>query len=159
MVEEETRGQIINMWQRNTFIISILVIIDQISKYLARTNTISFDTKILSFTFVKNTGAIFGILQDSNHYLIWISIIFLGGIIYYYYNFPKKNRTPLIVITAGIIGNLTDRILLGYVTDFINFKIWPVFNVADSCIVLGVIYLLYLEIKDQNSSVSSKPSK
>lgn len=125
----------------------ILIFLDQFTKYLARnylTEPVQIIKNIFHLTLVKNTGSLFGLLQNTNVYLIWFSVIALGFIIYYYDSFPKK-RIPkllILIITAGIIGNLIDRILFGYVIDFIDLRIWPVFNIADSMITIGVIGLL-----------------
>jgi len=128
---------------RNLLIIGIIIFLDQLTKFLALSRIILFDIGFFGFTLVKNTGASFGMLQGSNMFLIWISIIALGLIMYYYYSTPKTSRVALVVVSAGILGNLIDRVSLGHVVDFVNFKFWPVFNIADSCIVLGVAFLLY----------------
>ena len=112
-------------------LVVLLIILDQITKYL-------FATTI-------NKGAAFGILQGYTTFLIIISLIILTICIYYYKN--KNLRLPLNFLIAGIIGNLIDRIFLGYVRDFIDLRIWPVFNLADSFNVIGVIILIYISFK------------
>ena len=112
-------------------IIILLILLDQLTKYLLGN--------------VKNYGAAFGILQGYTTLFIIISIIVIVTCIYYYKN--KNLRLALSFILAGTISNLIDRILLGYVRDFIDLRIWPVFNLADSFNVIGVILLIYLSFK------------
>ena len=82
--------------------------------------------------------------------LIWLSIIILGVILYYHDKIAAKDKflhTSIAIIFGGSIGNLIDRIRLGYVIDFIDLKIWPSFNIADAAITLGAIGLIYYMIK------------
>ncbi|MBI2672719.1 signal peptidase II [Candidatus Woesearchaeota archaeon] len=130
-------------------IVSILIIIsDQISKFYF-TNKNVIITKFLSFRYAENTGAAFSILQNQRLFLILISIIVFFVFLYYFKKTDKLVLTGISFLFGGIVGNLIDRLYFGYVRDFIDFKIWPVFNVADSFNTLGVIlivyYLIYLE--------------
>ncbi|MBN2367428.1 signal peptidase II [Candidatus Woesearchaeota archaeon] len=118
------------------------VVIDQLTKWIAHSTQISKDFGGFAFTYVQNTGASFGILKAGGTYLAWISVIVLGLIMYFHDRFPKKARIFLIPVSAGIIGNLLDRLTHGFVIDFINLKVWPVFNIADSLIVIGIIALI-----------------
>jgi len=134
-------------------IAAIVVVIDQVSKFFARvylTEKISIIPNILWFNYATNTGAGFSILQDQNLLLIFISLIVIGLILYFYTDFKKVN-TAIAVVFGGVIGNLIDRIIFGRVSDFIDFKIWPNFNIADGCITVGitiiVIYYIFLEKK------------
>ena len=94
---------------------------------------------------VTNTGAAFGILKDQTGFLIVTTFIGLAAILLYY-RFPPYDHilVPLAVgmMLGGAMGNLADRIRLGRVTDFIDFPLWPAFNVADSSIVVAVVVLL-----------------
>lgn len=110
------------------FLLIILILLDQ-------------STKVI-FGNVKNYGAAFGLLQGQLLLFIIISFMVIALCIYYYR--IKKLRLPLILILAGTIGNLIDRLFLGYVRDFIDLKIWPVFNLADSLYVIGVALLIYI---------------
>ena len=115
-------------------LIILLILLDQVSKYF-------FSTTI-------NYGAAFSILQGYTTLLIIISLIVLFACIYYYIKYKNKNiRLALSFLISGIIGNLIDRIFLGYVRDFIDLKIWPVFNLADSFNVIGVGLLFYFTYK------------
>lgn len=129
----------------------LFIIIDRITKVwaLMLVGDKSIDLGILEFVYAANTGAGFSILQNQNTLLSWIAVIALGAIIYYYSHFPKLG---FLMIVSGIIGNLIDRIMYGYVIDFINFKIWPIFNIADSLVFLGVLYTLTVWIRDDKES-------
>ncbi|MBU2633947.1 MAG: signal peptidase II [Nanoarchaeota archaeon] len=115
-------------------LIILLILLDQVTKY--------FLTNIINY------GAAFGILQNQTLFLIIVSLIVLGFCIYYFIKYKNKNqRIALSLIIAGTASNLIDRIFLGYVRDFINLQIWPVFNLADSYNVIGVGLLIYFIIK------------
>ena len=113
---------------------------------------------IFHITYVKNTGAAFGIFRQQLPFLILLSTVFL--IIFFVYLFRRFFREssqsqtqpfsmPLTLwawslIVAGAAGNLYDRIFYGYVVDFLDFRVWPVFNVADTAICVGVA-LIFLD--------------
>lgn len=137
-------------YQRNILILLCILIADQITKHLAATGEILFNTRFLAFNFVTNTGSSFGMLKGFNSYLIWISVIVLGAIMFYYYSVSKLEQISLIIVAGGILGNLIDRIILGSVIDFIDFKFWLVFNIADSCIVVGAILLIWFEMRKKS---------
>jgi signal peptidase II len=102
----------------------------------------------LHFTLVHNTGIAFGLFKDCGMVFIVIPLILTGLLIYniYYYRHSEYlSRTYIIafsLILGGAIGNLYDRIFLGYVIDFIDFRVWPVFNIADSAITIGAAFIL-----------------
>jgi len=98
----------------------------------------------LHLTYIQNTGAGFGILKGSNTILIFISLIIIGAILYYFNKITKEKsiNLPIALILGGAIGNLIDRIFLGHVIDFMDLRIWPAFNVADSAITIGAIWLI-----------------
>lgn len=147
----------------------ILVLIDQIVKYLITLNLNEFESiiiikNILSLTYVKNNGAAFSILSGNTIFLIIISIITL--IIIYKYLIINKKHNKIEIITyslfvGGLLGNLIDRIIHNYVIDYINLFIinFPVFNLADTFIVISVIILIALEIKEELWKLKSKKNK
>lgn len=133
----------------------VFLIIDRLTKIWAMNlGEKIIDFKIFAFNYVINTGAGFSILQNMNVLLIWIMIAILGLIIIFYDKFPKVS---LLLIISGLIGNLIDRIFLGHVVDFIDFKFWPIFNIADSLIVIGVSWMILLIIKEE--FITSKKTK
>ena len=107
----------------------------------------------------SNTGAAFGILQDSNRFFIGLSLVALAGLgwVLRCRVFPGRlNGCALLFLISGVLGNLTDRIVHGYVVDFLLFDLgfkpanpWPAFNVADSCIFVAVTLLLAASVRDE----------
>ncbi len=109
-----------------------------------------------NITHIQNKGAIFGFFSQAEnpavHILLPIaSVAAFGFVIYYFLNTPlseKLLKFSLTLILAGALGNLSDRIIRGYVIDFLDFYIkgshWPNFNLADSCITIGAIILCYI---------------
>nr|MBI4156543.1 signal peptidase II [Candidatus Woesearchaeota archaeon] len=124
------------------FLSLIIVLLDQITKYLSIDKTIQVFS-LFSINYIENTGAAFGILQNKAFFLSIISIIVILLIIYYFNKSSKNEKFALSLILAGTIGNLIDRIFRGYVIDFIDFKFWPAFNIADMANVIGVLLLIY----------------
>lgn len=98
---------------------------------------------------VQNTGIGFGLLQGNNTLVIWLTIIFVGVIIYYLDEIVSKNYSAVFagLLIGGAIGNLMDRIFLGFVRDFIAFTFWPAFNAADAAITVGGIGLIVLFLR------------
>lgn len=137
----------------------ILIAADQAAKFwargaLAHGGSLGFLPHIMDFVYVENRGAAFGILQDTRWLLVGMTFVVLGIILAYVVK--SKKRHPLFLLSASLIfaggiGNLIDRIFLGYVTDFLHvlFVEFPCFNIADICVCIGgalfVIYLLFLD--------------
>lgn len=86
----------------------------------------------------------FGFLQAQNAALAWLTLIFIGALMYYYDRIPNKKNVIILIalILGGAVGNLIDRAFLGFVRDFIAFTFWPTFNIADMAITVGAIGLL-----------------
>ena len=138
------------------FVSAVLVLADQISKTVVR-NTMSLYESIpvipefFHLTYVTNDGMAFGINFPFGIYVFSaISIIFTGFLFWYLWSIKDDEivvRTGVALILAGAIGNLIDRILLGEVVDFLDFMIgdfhWYVFNLADSCVTVGLGFVLY----------------
>ncbi len=132
----------------------IIVGLDQLSKYIAILNLkgkepIPVINNFLQFKYVENRGAAFGILQNKQLPLIVFTIIILIGIFIYLKknnNLNKMTIMSLWGIVGGTIGNLIDRVRLNFVVDFIDVNFWgyydfPVFNIADSFLVVFTILL------------------
>lgn len=135
--------------------IIVLVTIDQFSKYLITQNLFDGVKEIVlikdffNITNVKNYGAGFSILQNQTIFLIVVTFIALGFVTYLLLkskNSESLNRVCYILIIGGALGNLIDRLTLGYVIDFLDFYIFgydfPVFNLADSFLTIGCILLI-----------------
>ncbi|MDY4887830.1 MAG: signal peptidase II [Eubacteriales bacterium] len=145
--------------------VAVLVFLDQLSKWLAvilleGQPSFYLIPGVLRFTYVENRGAAFGMLADNRWVFLVLStltIVCLLGFMIYSKPQSRLERAGLALVLAGGIGNMIDRVLLGYVIDFIDFcafpKLWNwVFNVADSCICIGVglliIYIIKLSVSE-----------
>lgn len=141
----------------------LIIVIDRVVKilvnrYIPLNKTVNVIKNIFYLTDVHNEGAAFSIMYGLRYILIAISIAFLVLIIYYMYK-KKKYNIEFALIIGGLLGNLIDRIVFGYVIDYIGviiFKYYfPIFNIADALIVIGAIILLFRKDGDKNE-VSSK---
>ena len=143
-------------------IIAILIGLDQISKYwalnyLQEMGSIPIIQNVFHLTYVENRGAAFGMFQ--NNQIIFVIVAMIASIFGLYYLHTKKmnfiGKFGIILIISGAIGNLIDRVRLGFVVDYFDFRIiWEyVFNVADVFVVVGTImlciYILFFEGKEQ----------
>ncbi len=131
--------------------VTALVLLDQIVKHLVSADMTPFTLipGIIQVTYLENRGAAFGIMQDKSVFLIVVPMIIVIGLIYFYTTLGKTRddkftKIALILIIAGAIGNLIDRAMAGFVVDMFNFIFidFPVFNVADICVVIGTIFLI-----------------
>lgn len=134
------------------FLLSVfLIFIDLFTKrmavnFLKDGTIIEVINGVLRFNYVENTGAAFGILKNMRWFFILITFILVIVLIHWFEkSFFKNNflRTGMVLIISGAIGNLIDRVLLGYVVDFIDFYLikFPVFNVADCFICIGALII------------------
>ncbi len=132
-------------------IIAIIFATDQLSKYLVLANmehgqSLPILDGVFHLTFVKNTGAAFSNFQDQRWGLIVITtIVLIVLIIFFVRNIHKEHWSLLLatsLIIGGGLGNLLDRIILGYVVDMFDFQFWPVFNIADIAVVTGCCLLI-----------------
>ena len=129
--------------------------LDQLSKYPFRTSWPLGQSQpvlpFLSFTYVRNPGALFGIFPNQTLLLGILSLLISLGIVWYVWRQPPASGWLLYValgiLLGGALGNMSDRLLLGFVVDFLDLRwqgrnIWPVFNGADIAVDLGVVLLL-----------------
>ena len=138
------------------------VLLDQLTKFLAvkYITNVTIIPNLLSFIYTENKGAAFSILYDKHVILIVSSIILLVALIYIYkkdYSSNKYNNLYNIMYGmafGGIIGNLLDRIIRGYVVDFISLKFvsyyFPIFNLADMFITISVFLIILHTFKDSS---------
>ena len=150
------------------YIVLILSLgIDQYTKYLIESNlevneTIPLFPGIFDLTYVRNTGAAFGMLAGKQVLLSIITGVLLIAITVYAIknskSISKLESLSLALIVGGGLGNLISRLIYDYVIDFFNFYFWPVFNVADICICVGsallVIAVLILEPRKEKQKSS-----
>ena len=144
-------GRTLGLRRRDLLFLSLAVAViafDQLTKHLVRAyidpgEAVPEDWPV-RLVHVTNTGAAFGILQNQGAFLAVTSLIGIVAILLYYL-YPPFEYWPmtaaLALVLGGAISNLSDRIRLGKVTDFIDFPHYPAFNVADSSIVVGVVVL------------------
>jgi len=126
------------------------LIVDQVSKVLVRevlrpSQSIELVGDLLNLTYVRNTGAAFGLMPGRRELFIVVAVIELAGIAFFMWktrHHSKAVAVSLGLISGGAIGNLIDRVAFGTVTDFIELSVIPVFNAADSGIVVGVMILM-----------------
>lgn len=151
------------MKKKYILIFSGLLCIDLVLKYLIMSlGNFVVIRNFLSFIYIKNTGAAFSILEGRSYLFIILTIIaIVSGILYLRKNTLKNYEYILVsIVSAGIIGNLYDRVVFGYVRDFISFKIFnynaAIFNFADMCIVLGIIVYVILLIKEDLCKLKKK---
>jgi len=156
----------------------LLLVFDQLTKWLIA-RSIPLDGRrtiipgFLNLTHIRNKGAIFGFFSHSGSQMVFpaliaASILALALVIYYFVKTPADERgmkLALSLILAGALGNQIDRVGRGFVIDFIDLHVrgrhWPFFNVADSCITIGAILLLFSLMKrkpacSQSSSDSAR---
>ena len=140
---------------------AIVLFLDQISKsiisaFMSVGNSIVVIKNFFYITYINNYGAAWSILNDRNILLIILSLVSLLIIYRFMYLFKKNRRNNIAfgLVIAGITGNLIDRWLFGYVRDFLDFRIfgydYPVFNIADTAVVVGVGLLIIAIIKGED---------
>lgn len=149
------------MYKKVTIFTFILVFIDQIVKILLNNSIKLYDSIVIiknffSITLVHNNGAAFSILENNKILLIGIAIAALFLIIIFFIKDKKLNNSDIVIysmLMGGIVGNLIDRVVYGYVIDYLDFKIinynFPIFNFADILIVVSIMLLFIFSIKEE----------
>ena len=135
----------------------IALIIDQVTKYLVAKNfivigeTIPLWQGVFHLTYAQNTGAAFSFFAGGASWLRWISLFVSLALVFYAYTEKLTVIEQLAYgfVLAGAFGNGIDRFIFGYVVDFLDFRFinFPIFNIADVCINIGIILLIYATIK------------
>jgi len=145
-------------------IAAMVIVLDQITKALVRQNLALGEAwapipaigDFFRFLYWQNRGAAFGTLQNAGPILTVVRIAIAIFIVFFYQKAETKDRlmrVSLSLMLGGAIGNLIDQFMLGFVTDFIAVGKFPIFNVADSCVTIGVgLMLLDMLIKEKNGS-------
>ena len=151
------------------FIISVSVLaLDQLTKNLISLYFLPGQSQpiiknIFYLTLIHNKGIAFGLFRGKIVLFIFVSVIIIGLLITLLRKIRKHDlllKVSLALILAGALGNLIDRLVFGYVIDFLDFRIWPVFNVADSAITIGagllVIHLLKVDRLNRKVRIVNK---
>lgn len=156
---------------RKIFAVSVITLfIDQITKiiipiFLKVGEKTTIIKNFFSIYFIENYGAAWSIFDYKVEILIVASIVSLIILVRYMYNFKtnKRNNIAFGFVIGGIFGNLIDRVFLGYVRDFLSFKIasyqYPIFNFADVAIVLGVFLLIIAILKGEDKNENSSTTE
>jgi len=144
----------------STIVTIAVLALDQLSKFLTKefvrpAGSIPILEEVFHLTYAENRGAAFGLLQGFRWFFVVLTILISICIIYYMFKLPSKQvffKISLSLILGGALGNLFDRIRLGYVVDMFDFTLinFPIFNVADSSLVIGTFFISYflLFVKD-----------
>lgn len=118
----------------------LVLLLDQLTKFFVKT----------FFNYKKNYGAAFGILEGQTTLFIVIAVIVIAYILYHARDVYQSELTWAFgFLLGGTIGNLIDRIYLGYVIDFIDLKLWPAFNIADMFNVFGALILIFYLLRQK----------
>ena len=134
---------------------AVVAIVDQgikyyIQSYMVLGMSIPVITGAFHITYILNPGAAFGVLAYQTKLLVAVVIIMLVASLYYYRRIETGHwllRLGVGLVTGGAAGNVIDRLKTGYVVDFLDFRIWPVFNFADITIVVGMGCLIYTMLR------------
>lgn len=148
-----------NLYMKYSLFGAAIILLDQITKIMIRANmsigeSISILGDFFKLTYVKNTGAAFSIFSGEQALLILLPVLIVGGALFYFYKYPGKHRLVYIawsMIIAGGVGNLIDRAVFGWVTDMLDFSIFPpVFNIADISVTVGCgLFMLYVLMEER----------
>ena len=147
-------------------LIAFIILFDQVTKFIVRQRMYLGqswpDDWPIRFTRVNNSGSAFGLFDDQTIFLIIASIIAIGVMVFFYRQASGAGsgllRFSLGLQLGGAVSNLADRIRDGHVTDFIELPRWPVFNVADSAITIGIVMLVVVVLFFDRSRHKAKPA-
>ena len=175
-------GAIVDFIKKNWFDYAVLILVaviivtsDQLAKLWVRAHVplggdwlpsqLAWLMPYARIRFWYNSGAAFGIFANGNLVFMILAIIVAGAILYYFPRVSRKDwwlRLALMLQFSGAVGNLTDRIQFGHVTDFISVGNFAIFNIADSSITMGVVVLILgvwiNEISEKRHAAAQKPA-
>ena len=145
---------------RKFWIIAVIgLILDLLSKFLSTTYLVqgtpyTVIENILDFNLARNYGAAFSLGSDYGFFLTTGTAVIIAVILYHFYAMLRDKQflhVSLGLVVGGAIGNFIDRVRLGYVVDFIDFHFWPIFNIADILLVIGVSLYIIKTFKHENA--------
>ena len=145
------------------FLVALIVVaLDQVSKYFIRANQDILpipEEGFFRITYGTNEGGVFGLFANQPFLITLTAIVGVAAILIYS-RYPLANRVlvrvALGLLLGGAVGNLIDRICFEKVVDFIDVGAWPVFNIADSAVVVGVILIIYYFLFGQKRGVGAR---
>lgn len=125
-----------------------------VNKYMYANQSIPLLRNVFHITYVQNKGAAFGLFSGWRSILLLIGFAVVALILYFNAKLKKKDHLhlPLAFILGGSLGNLADRLFRHYVVDYLDFRVWPVFNLADIMINIGfavIIYQMFFDKEEQ----------
>ena len=148
-------------------VIAAVLLLDQITKYIVRAGMELYESipivdGIFHITYIQNSGAAFSILQGKTFVLILLPLVLSIALLVAVAKLRKKGHPMLLwslsLIAAGGFGNLIDRAMMGSVTDFLDFRVWPIFNVADIAVCCGcALLLIYVVFFDGKAEKGARP--
>lgn len=132
-----------------------VLVLDQLTKWLAITllkakGSLVVIPHVFHLSYVENTGIAFGLFQGHPKLLTLVIVASVIVLVIYapaWFHESRWKQLAYGMVLGGAVGNLIDRFRFQYVIDFLDFRVWPVFNVADSCITLGIVGLMYFLIR------------
>ena len=144
---------------------ALVLALDQLTKFVVR-QTLEWHYSwpyhgFFRFTHVQNTGSAFGLFQGYNLPLLFVSLVGVVVLAYIYRSQEQPSllmRISIALMLGGAVGNLLDRILQGHVTDFIDIGPWPVFNLADSAIVVGLCIMAWVLVMQRGAPAAETPA-
>lgn len=150
-------------------VMAAVLTLDQVSKYLVETRIPLYESwapipalaGLFQLSHTANTGAVFGLFQGTGMFFAILAVVVAGAIIYFNITLPGGQwllRVALGLQLGGALGNLTDRLRQGHVTDFVDIGPWYIFNVADMALVGGVILFAVVMIRDERQEKSRQTS-
>ena len=131
--------------------VTFLVVLDQVIKYYVKMHmtegmSIPVINNIFHITYVLNPGAAFGLLENQRLIFIFVAVLLISIFLYNYkriIKLPVLTKVGAVFFLSGAIGNLIDRVDIGKVVDYLDFRIWPVFNFADIIICVGAAFIIW----------------
>ncbi len=151
-----------------TIITIIILIVDIcskmiVTKYIGFGESIKVIDKFIYLTHVRNTGVAWSMFDNNKYFVLIVSVIIIVGFMEYIYRNKPKNKSEKIAygfILGGALGNFINRLVNGYVTDFIDINLfnydYPIFNLADTFIVVGVIIFIIYTWRCNNGNKSTR---
>lgn len=143
-------------------IVFVTLSLDQLTKFISTRHLFVNQSypvikNVFHLTLVHNRGAAFGVLKNQVPFFIAASVFAVALIFFTLKDSRGKKlfRASLGLILAGALGNLVDRLFFGYVIDFLDFRVWPVFNIADSAITVGAALLGWCILRNPKSNKST----
>lgn len=136
-----------------------VLLLDLLTKYIVQSRMELFQSvpvidNIFHITYIMNPGAAFGMMANKTGLFITVTLVLLIGVAVFYKQLRQQGAlavSALGLVVGGALGNLIDRLRYGQVVDFLDFRIWPIFNVADVAIVVGMALLVIVIFRMEES--------